>query len=88
MRYAEYRDMRRYMVEINWAAWIPTIFTVMSVFYLAGQLTGRIKDQEKVITDHHNKLTAHDEELGRHSISIAEAKAWRSGYDAATGRKN
>lgn len=66
----------------SWAVWIPTIITLLSVLYAAGQLVGRIKDQEVTIAAHNEWLKSHDTRLGINEIAIAEGKAWRAGYDA------
>ncbi len=64
------------------AAWGPTIVSVVTAIFLAGQLTGRIKGQEKTLSEHHDLLGEHEDRLNVHSVQLAEGKAWREGYNA------
>lgn len=71
---------------MNWAAWGPTIVAVVTAIFIAGQITGRIKDQEKTITDHHMRLGGHDTKLEDHGTRLAKAEAWREGYNAGRSK--
>lgn len=66
------------------AAWGPTIVAIVTAIFIAGQITGRIKDQEKTLLDHHDRLEGHDIKLEAHGLAIMEAKAWREGYNAGS----
>lgn len=71
-----------------WAAWSPTIVTLLGVIFAAGQLTGRIKGQEKTLARHDEVLGEHEDRLNIHTVEIAESKAWRAGYNAGKGDRN
>lgn len=64
------------------AAWGPTIVSALTAVFLAGQVTGRIKGQEKTLAEHHDQLGEHEDRLNVHSVQLAENKAWREGYKA------
>lgn len=69
-----------------WAAWAPAVITLLGIIFMAGQITGRIKDQEITIKDHDGRLDGHDATLGQHAIAIARAESWREGYNAGKGK--
>lgn len=68
-----------------WAAWAPAIIAVFTAIFISGQVTGRIKDQEKTLLNHDERLDGHDTTLGQHAIAIAKAESWREGYNAGKG---
>lgn len=68
------------------AAWGPTIVAIISAIFIAGQVAGRIKDQEKTLKRHDDILDEHGTKIDEHSIAIAEGNAWRRGYDAARSK--
>jgi hypothetical protein len=65
---------------VDWAAWGPTLVAIVTAIFIAGQVTGRIKDQEIVLKRHDLRLDGHDDKLGEHSVALAESKAFQSGY--------
>jgi hypothetical protein len=69
----------------TWAEWGPTIVAIVTAIFIAGQVTGRIKDQEKTLVRHDEILGEHATLLGKHAVSIAESQAWRRGYEAGKG---
>lgn len=69
----------------TWAAWAPAIITLISVVFLAGQITGRIKDQEDTLKNHNDRLNDHDGRLGDLDVAVAKAESWREGYNAGKG---
>lgn len=69
------------------AAWMPAIITVLTAIFIAGQITGRIKDQEKTLARHDHQLGEHEDRLNDHSVKIAKNDAWRDGYNAAKGAR-
>jgi hypothetical protein len=54
------------------------------MIFTAGLLVGRIRDQEKTIKDHHDRLNGIDLRIDNHSDRLARSEAWREGYNAAT----
>lgn len=71
---------------MDWAAWGPTIVALFTAIFIAGQVTGRIKDQEKTLAEHHGRLDGHDNKLESHAISITRMEAWKEGYNAGSTR--
>ncbi|WP_348269740.1 hypothetical protein P8936_16455 [Edaphobacter paludis] len=60
---------------------------IVTAIFIAGQVTGRIKDQEKTLAHHDNRLDGHDLKLDAHTQSITRMEAWTEGYNAGSGRK-
>lgn len=71
---------------MHWDVWAPTIVTLLGVIFLAGQVTGRIKDQENTIKSHNDRLNDHDGRLGDLDVAVAKAEAWREGYNAGKSK--
>ncbi|MGH2505893.1 MAG: hypothetical protein ACRDHZ_00500 [Ktedonobacteraceae bacterium] len=69
---------------MDWAAWGPTIVAVITAIFIAGQISGRIKDQEVTIKDHHDRLDGHDDKLETHAIQLTRIEAWKDGYNAGS----
>lgn len=67
---------------MNWAAWGPTIIAVITAIFVFGKTAGRIDDQEKTLSQHHDRLGIVENKTIEHSIQIAEAKGWREGFKA------
>jgi hypothetical protein len=73
---------------MDWSAWGPTVVAIVTAVFIAGQVTGRIKDQEKTLESHDVRLGNHDDTITEHSVAIAEGKAWRLGYSAGRGKQD
>lgn len=70
---------------MNWmilAAWGPVFVAIVTAVFISGQVTGRIKDQEKTLVAHNDRLDGHDTQLQDHAIAIAKAESWREGFNA------
>jgi hypothetical protein len=65
---------------MTWAAWGPTIATLVAWIFIAGQVTGRIKSQEITLKEHHDRLDGHDEKLENHAERLTAAEAYQRGY--------
>lgn len=79
---------------IGLAAWAPTAVAVITAIFIAGQITGRIKNQEQTLKDHHERFDDHEakfDSLGNRVDSLGNrmtaAEAWREGYNAASKTK-
>lgn len=72
---------------MDWAAWGPTLVAIVTAIFIAGQVTGRIKEQEKTLEHHDERLDGHDLKLESHGQSITRMEAWTEGYNAGSGRK-
>ena len=68
------------------AEWAPAVVAVVAWIFIAGQVSGRIKGQEKTIARHDDQLLAHDSRLNKHDIEITEGRAWRDGYNAGRSK--
>lgn len=66
------------------AAWGPTVVAIVTAIFIAGQVTGRIKDQEKTLVKHNDRLDGHDTAIGSLSDRQARLEAWREGYAAGS----
>jgi hypothetical protein len=72
----------------NLAEWAPAIITVLAAIFTAGQLVGRIKNQEITLAEHHDSLCDHDARLDNHENRLNRSEAWREGYNAATNKEH
>lgn len=68
------------------AAWAPTIVSTVVAIFTAGLLVGRIRNQERALGEHYDRLNGHDADLKNHADRLARTEAWREGYSAAVGR--
>lgn len=76
------------MISAEWFAAITTVTSVVvGTVFTAGQVTGRIKDQETTLVRHEGTLNDHEDRLNDHDIEIERAKAWREGYNAGKGNR-
>jgi hypothetical protein len=69
---------------MDWAAWGPTLVAIITAVFIAGQVSGRIKDQEKTLVEHHGRLDEHDVKLETHGNAITRMEAWKEGYNAGS----
>jgi len=70
----------------TWAAWAPTLTTIIAVIFGSGIIYGRISGQERTLKRHDDTLQDHGEQLDRHELELAEGRGWKRGYDA--GKKD
>lgn len=68
------------------AAWAPAVVTVIAWIFTAGMVTGRIKEQEDAIKDHHDRLNNHDAKLENLGNRMTASEAWREGYNAGRSK--
>lgn len=71
---------------MDWAAWAPTLVTTVGVIFGAGSIFGRIKDQEKTIKSHHDRLEDHDDKIDKLGNRMTASEAWKEGYNAGRTR--
>ena len=67
--------------RVNWAAWGPTIVSVLTMIFVAGKTYGRINGQELTLKRHDNWLIEHDGKISTLQDQAIYAKAWREGFD-------
>lgn len=82
---------------IEWAAWGPTIVSIVTAIFIAGMMYGKLKQHDKHLEHHDDEFesmnTRFDGEiealkirLGLGEVELAKLQAWRDGYNAAIGR--
>jgi archaellum component FlaF (FlaF/FlaG flagellin family) len=71
---------------MDWAAWGPTIISVITCIFFTGVLWSTQNNHAKRLDDHDTQLDDHTRDLNNHSIDIGMLKAFREGY--AAGKQN
>lgn len=71
---------------MNWASWAPTIVAIVTAIFVTGQVTGRIKDQEKALDGHEQRLDGHDLKLENHALELVKINAFNEGYKAGMSK--
>jgi hypothetical protein len=67
---------------MNWAAWGPTIISIVVGIVVIGKTIGRIDNQEKTLAQHDDRIVAVEDKTAAHDIAIAKSEAWREGFKA------
>lgn len=57
-----------------------------AVLFNHGQLVGRIKNQETALSEQHERLDGHDDELKDLGNRMTASEAWREGYNAGRAK--
>jgi hypothetical protein len=73
-------------MAIDWAAWGPTIVSLITAIFIAGMMYGKIKDHDGHLAKHDEELGTMLVRLGVGEIEVAKLQAWRDGYNAAAGK--
>jgi hypothetical protein len=68
---------------MDWAAWGPTIVSLITAIFIAGMMYGKIKDHDGHLAKHDVELDTMLTRLNFGEIEIAKLQAWRDGYNAA-----
>jgi hypothetical protein len=68
---------------MEWAAWGPTIATIIAYVFFAGVLWSRQRTHDIRIQEHDKQLNDHTKDLTDHSVKIGKLEAWNAGYAAA-----
>ena len=68
---------------MEWAAWGPTIVSVITCFFFAGVLYANQHDHSKHLTEHDMQLDEHTRDLTAHAVQLGKLEAWKEGYAAA-----
>lgn len=82
---------------INWAAWGPTIVSIITAIFIAGMMYGKLKEHDKHLEQHDDQFETMNDRfdgeiealkirLGLGEVELAKLQAWRDGYNAAVGR--
>lgn len=68
---------------INWAAWSPTIVTVVTCIFLAGVMWNTQREHTKRLCDHDDLHEEAREHNTAQDIALARLEEWRDGFMAA-----
>lgn len=71
---------------MDWAAWGPTIVSVVTAVFIAGMIYGKVKDHDRILKEHTDEIDAVKTRIGLGEIELAKLQAWRDGYNAATSK--
>lgn len=71
---------------MNWAAWGPTIVSLVTAIFIAGMMNQKLKDHDQKFIVHDTEIEAVKVRVGLGEIEIAKLQAWRDGYNAASNR--
>jgi hypothetical protein len=68
---------------MDWAAWGPTIVSVITCIFFAGVLWSRQNDHSKRLDDNSREHEEMRKDLTDVQIDLGMLKAWKDGYAAA-----
>jgi hypothetical protein len=68
---------------MDWAAWGPTIVSIITCIFFAGVLWANQSTQSKRLDDHDTQLEEHSKGINEHSIQIGKLEAFHKGYESA-----
>jgi hypothetical protein len=68
---------------MNWAAWGPTIVSVIICVFFAGGLTASLHECIKRISAHDQQLNDHARDITALTTEVGMLKAFREGYATA-----
>jgi hypothetical protein len=71
---------------MDWAAWGPTIVSLITCIFFAGVLWANQRSQADHLAEHDQKLEDHSKDLTQQAIKIGMLEAWKEGYAAAVAR--
>jgi hypothetical protein len=67
-----------------WEAWGPTLVSIITAFFMAGMMYGKVKDHDRYLARHDTEIEDVKIRLGASEIEVAKLQSWRDGYNAAT----
>lgn len=84
---------------MNWAAWGPTIVSVVTMIFVAGMTYGRIKGQEVTLKRHDGELKEnrdavenlrdeHGARIDTLELQAERSKGWREGFEMGKSHKD
>jgi hypothetical protein len=68
---------------MDWAAWGPTIVSIITCIFFAGVLYSNQLSHEKRLNEHDVQLEDHTKEFKSHAVEIGMIKAFQNGYATA-----
>jgi archaellum component FlaF (FlaF/FlaG flagellin family) len=68
---------------MDWAAWGPTIVSLISCIFFAGVLYSKQSSNSERLDVHDGQLNDHTKDLTSHAVKIGMLESWRDGYAAA-----
>ena len=73
---------------IDWAAWGPSIVSVVTAIFIAGMMYGKQKDHDLHLAKHDTEIEDVKIRVVQGEIDIAKLQSWRDGYNAAVSKVN
>jgi hypothetical protein len=71
---------------MDWAAWGPTVVSLVTAIFIAGMLYGKINDHDKHLVKHDEDFGSVFVRLSAGEVEVAKLQAWRDGYNAAASK--
>jgi len=71
---------------MDWAAWGPTIVSIITCIFFAGVLWANQSDHTKRLGAHDKQLEEHTKDITTHSVDIGKLQSFQEGYAAAQQR--
>lgn len=68
---------------MDWAAWGPTIVSIITCIFFAGVLWANQSSHAKRLDEHDVQLEDHSKELNQHSVKLGMMEAFQNGYATA-----
>jgi hypothetical protein len=68
---------------MDWAAWGPTIVSIITCIFFAGVLWSTQSNHGKRLDNHDTQFEEHTRDITKNALDIRELKAWKEGYAAA-----
>ena len=68
---------------MDWAAWGPTIVSIITCIFFAGVLYSNQSNHSIHLSEHDKQLEEHTKDITAHAVAIAVLKAFQEGYAAA-----
>ena len=68
---------------MDWAAWGPTIVSLITCIFFAGVLWANQRSQADHLGEHDKQLEDHTKSLTEHAVDIAGLKRFNEGFAAA-----
>jgi hypothetical protein len=68
---------------MDWAAWGPTIVSIITCIFFAGVLYSNQNSHSTHLKEHDVQLGEHTRDITIHSVEIAKVRAFQEGYSCA-----
>ena len=68
---------------MDWAAWGPTIVSIITCIFFAGVLYSNQNNHSKRLDEHSEQIDDDRKTLNEHAVKIGMLESWKEGYAAA-----